>query len=105
MYGFYSNPPVTVDECLLCDWVGRSTADVQSILLDLEFIRGLWITMDYFNTLGGWDLVPPLVQSAHHPTVQEYKYRFITWRDTAIWTIEQGLNYHSVLVEWGYSVH
>ena len=50
-YGFYESPPVTVDECVLCDYMGRSFADVQSIVLDLEFVRGLWITLDFFDEL------------------------------------------------------
>ena len=104
VYGFYSNPPVTVDECLLCDWVGKAFADVQSILLDLEFVRGLWVSMNYFNTLGGWELVPPLVQSSR-PIVQEYQYRFITWKDTAMWTIKVGVDAGLTLVEWGHSAN
>lgn len=88
--------------------MGRSVADVQSIVLDLEFVRGLWITLDFFDEMGGWEMVPKVessrprfVLSRKPPTVKEYQYRFITWRDTAIWTFEHGKDAAYTLTEYG----
>ena len=95
----YHNPPLTVDECEFCDWVGKAFSDMFSIFLDLELLRGTWTSMEYFDDIGGWDIVAefvpeefreiapdfikklfkflsddsphyPEVQSARHPRVQ-----------------------------------
>ena len=101
VYGFYINPPMTVAECELCDMFGDAVADVQSILLDLELIRGTWITLDYFDNLLGWDLIPA------HPTVEQRRpgpvvqWQFVNFWDTVQWTVDQGLNAHLILVEFG----
>lgn len=104
-------PPQTVDECLLCDYLGASVADAQSIILDLEFIRGMWIDMDFFNKLGGWHLVPKVGSSKPRPRVKSRsmlasnRYRFITWEDTVDWTIQYGRENHAYLIEWGANAH
>lgn len=84
---------MSVRECKLCNWFGNAVADLQSIILDLEFIRGMWVTVDYFNDLGGWELLPKSFKSvkSSRPIVENNRpiveYKFITWRDTVDWTI------------------
>jgi hypothetical protein len=44
----------------MCDWAAKGMADIQGVFLDLEFIRSMWTEMGFFNSIGGWDLIPPL---------------------------------------------
>lgn len=102
----YQNPPVTVNKCYMCDWTARGLSNAQSIMLDLEFIRNMWVDEGFFNDLGGWHLIPPVVGSSNpsHPLVSS-SYQFITWQDTVQWTINLHQDAHFALTEWGRNTH
>lgn len=108
VYGMYTNPPVSVNKCVMCDWAANGVSDASSILLDLEFLRSMWVDLGFFNSIGGWDLIPPLVQSSKphmlHPLVSK-QYKFVTWRDTVEWSKNVGADTHFALTEFGMQIN
>ena len=56
----YSQPDEFVDNCILCDKLGRHVGDIQKAISLLEAKRAAWVNEDYFNQLGTLDRVNAL---------------------------------------------
>ena len=63
--------------------------------------------MEFFNDIGGWHLVTPVVQSSRpyqFPIVTK-NYHFVTWGETVEWTQKIGNDAQYTLTEWGSDTH